>query len=258
MMARRIWCGSTRRGSRHRSEGREGTSRHRSPMPSPPSPGSHHKSGKCLMIFDDINKKVSKANNKKGKVSKAYNTKVTKADLVPYSGKRYIGKDLGVSEPGKAPPQDASDRWIFSRYTVQKGWYHYVPEDRLHEELKSETLNKPHEHLNLKVQQSALPPLVPPLNCLTKVWTEIEMWQAGFKIETHAAKFETCWVPMRSVFFVDFCNGPNFIRAEKKMMKNNLSSKTETNLCRVASSFFLVQHYSSPSEDFAWKHNGGN
>ena len=31
-------------------------------------------------------------------------------DLVSYSGKRYIGKDLGVSEPGKAPPQDASDR----------------------------------------------------------------------------------------------------------------------------------------------------
>ena len=27
------------------------------------------------------------------------------------SGKRYIGKELGVSEPGKAPPQDASDRW---------------------------------------------------------------------------------------------------------------------------------------------------
>ena len=62
------------------------------------------------MHIKDINKKVSKANNKKRKVSKAYNTKVTKADLVPYSGKRYIGKDLGVSEPGKAPPQDASDR----------------------------------------------------------------------------------------------------------------------------------------------------
>ena len=99
---------------------------------------------------------------------------------------------------------------------------------------------------------------MPPLNCLTKVWTEIEMWQARFKIETHAAKFETCWVPMRSVFFVDFCNGPNFIRAEKRMRKNNLYLKTETNLCRVASSFFLVQHYSSPSENFAWKHNGGN
>ena len=146
---------------------------------------------------------------------------------------------------------------------MQKGWYDDVPEDRLHKELKSETLNKPHEHINLKVQQSALPPLinfaplVPPLNCLRKVWTEIEMWQEGFKIETHAAKFET-WVPMRSVFFVDFCNGPNFIRAEKKMRKNNLYLKTETNLCRVASSFFLVQHYSSPSENFAWKHNGGN
>merc|ERR1719295_249840 len=54
--------GPKRRGSRHRSEGREASSRHRSPMPSPPSPG-----------------------------------------------KRYIGKELGVSEPGKAPPQDASD-----------------------------------------------------------------------------------------------------------------------------------------------------
>ena len=53
---------------------------------------------------------VSKAKNKKRKVSKVNNTKVSKADLVPYSGKRYIGKDLGVSEPGKAPPQDASDR----------------------------------------------------------------------------------------------------------------------------------------------------
>ena len=29
------------------------------------------------------------------------------------SGKRYIGKELGVSEPGKAPPQDASDRFRF-------------------------------------------------------------------------------------------------------------------------------------------------
>ena len=100
------------------------------------------------------------------------------ADLVSYSGKRYIGKDLGVSEPGKAPPQDASDRWIFTRYTVQKGWYHYVPEDRLHKELKSETLNKPHEHVNLKVQQSALPPLVncaplvPPLNCLKQKYEQ--------------------------------------------------------------------------------------
>ena len=146
---------------------------------------------------------------------------------------------------------------------MQKGWYDDVPEDRLHKELKSETLNKPHEQGNVKVQQSALPPLinfaplVPPLNCLRKVWTEIEMWQEGFKIETHAVKFET-WVPMRSVFFVDFCNGPNFIRAEKKMRKNNLYLKTETNLCRVASSFILVQHYSSPSENFAWKHNGGN
>ena len=32
--------------------------------------------------------------------------------VVLCSGKRYIGKELGVSEPGKAPPQDASDRWI--------------------------------------------------------------------------------------------------------------------------------------------------
>ena len=62
------------------------------------------------MHIKDINKKVSKANNKKRKVSKVNNTKVTKTDLVSYSGKRYIGKDLGVSEPGKAPPQDASDR----------------------------------------------------------------------------------------------------------------------------------------------------
>ena len=35
--------------------------------------------------------------------------------VVLCSGKRYIGKELGVSEPGKAPPQDASDRWIYSQ-----------------------------------------------------------------------------------------------------------------------------------------------
>ena len=35
------------------------------------------------------------------------------------SGKRYIGKELGVSEPGKAPPQDASDRcWYFHRQEI--------------------------------------------------------------------------------------------------------------------------------------------
>ena len=104
--------GPNRRGSRHRSEGREGTSRHRSPMPSPPSPGmlwrwwwrwcwqwwwwgsySYHSMSVCQHVFPYLR-------------------------VVLCSGKRYIGKELGVSEPGKAPPQDASDRWKYSQIII--------------------------------------------------------------------------------------------------------------------------------------------